>query len=157
MKGSDVERLISRVDCDVALLRAPPRWKLAAVHRILIPIAGRTGHDMLRARLLSSLYRAGVEQFRFLRILPPASTESECRQAEQAYAAFIRNEIPGRFDVKAVRYDDPAEGIVRESRDCGLLVMGLQRHGRRHKGFGRVIQRVAEHTPCPMVLISSRG
>jgi nucleotide-binding universal stress UspA family protein len=156
MKGSELEYLVSRVDCDVALLRAPPRWRLSAVRRMLIPIAGRSGHDLLRARLLASLFRAGVQQFSFLRILPQSVSDLEYQRAVREAAQFIREEVPGRFDVQTIRCDDVAEGIVRYARDCGLLVLGLQRYGRRHKGFGRIVLRVAEHTSCPMVLISSR-
>lgn len=156
MGGTDLEHLLSRVDCDVALLRAPPRWKVSQVQRVLVPLGGRSSHDVLRARLLGSLRRAGVCEIVFLRIVPEASSEDECLRAERDLSIFAREELSGRFSVRVSRAADPAESIVRESRDCGLVVLGLQRMGRRHKGFGSLIQQVARQTPCPLILISSR-
>ena len=157
MQGSELERLVSRVDCDVALLRAPPRWELKKVQKILVPLGGRGSHDVLRARLLGSLCRDGICDIVFLRVLREEATDEECRRGERELSMFVRDELPGRFTVKSVRSNRPAEAIVQEARDYGLIVLGLQRMGRRHKGFGSVTLHIARSTPCPMILISSRG
>ncbi len=59
----------------------------------------------------------------------------------------------GRFARRA-RVDDTAE----EARDPNLLLMlGLQRIGRRRKLFGQIAFEILQQTDCPAILISRRG
>jgi amino acid transporter len=69
---SRVEQLINEVDCDVAILCAPPDWQLAQARRILVPIGGRGEQHELRARLLGSIVRTAPREVTFLRVLPPS-------------------------------------------------------------------------------------
>ena len=54
-----LETILNNVDCDVAILKSDPHWKLGENTRVVVPIGGKGGHDDLRARLLGSLNRAG--------------------------------------------------------------------------------------------------
>ena len=47
--GTRAERLLGSVDADIVVLRSPPNRRLADVKNILLPVAGRGGHDRLIA------------------------------------------------------------------------------------------------------------
>ena len=64
--GSSLEWLLSTVAADVVVLRAGVNWQLQNAKRILVPIAGRGGHDYLLARLLASLVRSSQREVTFL-------------------------------------------------------------------------------------------
>jgi nucleotide-binding universal stress UspA family protein len=46
--------------------------------------------------------------------------------------------------------------ITGEAAESDLLVLGLQRLGRRHKMFGPVVLEIADSTTCPLLMISQR-
>ena len=59
---------------------------------------------------------------------------------------------------RSVQQGQPADVLVEASRDADLLVVGTRGRG----GFaglllGSVSQRLAQHTPCPIVIIPAPG
>jgi hypothetical protein len=65
-----LEKLLNRLECDVAVLAAPPGWRLDHAKRIVVPVGGRGSQKELRARLLSSLGRASGRKITFVRVMP---------------------------------------------------------------------------------------
>ncbi len=155
--GPHLERLMGTVDCDVVVLRAPLGWRLRDVRRILVPLAGRGDHEELRARLLGSLHRSAARESILLQVLPPQATERECDRARQELARIARDEVPGKSRIVVAQAANVAEEVARHAAESDLVVLGLQRLGRRQKMFGDVVLRVARDTSCPILMISRRG
>ncbi len=155
--GRHLEELMGAVGCDVVVLRAPKGWRLRDVRRVLVPIAGRGGHDELRARLLGSLHRMAVRDVALMRVVPLSTSARECKRARHELRQIARDEVPGRSQVVLVEGGNPAQEIARYAADSDLVVLGLQRLGRRHKVFGDVALRVARETSCAILMISKRG
>ncbi len=79
--GTHLESLLGTLDANVVVLRSRPDWRLTDVEKILVPIAGRGGHDHLRALLLGSLLRSTQREVTFLRVLPTDAGHDEVRRA----------------------------------------------------------------------------
>jgi len=155
--GAEMDRLLGQVDSDVVILRAPPGWRLSDANRILVPIGGRGGHDQLRARLLSSLCRSGPKEVTYLRVLPPSVPEEAARDVRRHLQQLGSDEVPGTFRVEVVTREAPVDEIVCRALDNDLVVLGLQRLGRRRKVVGKVSARIARETGGALIIISRRG
>ncbi len=152
-----VEELIGSVTADVVILRAPRRWRIAQVQQILVPLGGRRDHSHLRARLFASLSRIGEAKVTFLRIVSPAASAEERRRAEREVIALARDEANGPYEVVVEEADDPAAVLVGHAAASDLVVMGVQRRGRRRRSFGTLPLTMARETETPLILISRRG
>ena len=152
-----VEKLMTTLDADIVVLRAKQGWQPAQVERILVPVAGVSGHEHLRARLLGSLLRTGQRQVTFLRVLSVAATQDEVRRVRAELRELAEIELRGSGEIEVVLSGDPAAAIAQRANDFELVVMGTQRMGRRKKIFGDVIPQIARQTDCPLVVISRRG
>lgn len=157
LESPDLERLINEVDCDVTILRAPDGWDLTAVRRVLVPLGGRGGQDVIRARLLGSIGRNGEREAHFVRVLGSGASEQEEADALNDLRRIIEVEAPGYGTAEVLRHDDPGEAIVDLAEDSDLIVLGLQRLSRRHKAFGRISLRIARDSSCATILVSRRG
>jgi nucleotide-binding universal stress UspA family protein len=155
--ATPLERLLGATDTDIVVLRAPPHWRLADVRRVLIPIAGRGGHEQLLATLLGSLFRTGQRRFSFVRVLPTRAKPAECRRALRDLTYLAEGDVGTQAEALIVQSDSPEEEIARRANDCDLVILGVQRLSRRQKLFGRFTRSLAQQTPCPLVIISSRG
>lgn len=155
--GSQVEELMGAVDADVVVLRAPRRFELAEVRRVLVPLGGRRDQSHLRARLLGSLCRSGERTVTFLRVVATDATEDEVARAEREARLLAREEAPGAHEVLVVRSDDTQGELIRQAAAHHLVVLGLQRQDRRTKTFGELALRLARGTETPLILISRRG
>ncbi len=156
-QNTPLDHLLSTVDCDVVVLRAPPGWELSNVHQILVPIAGRRGHDELRARLLGSLLRTAARQVTFLRVLPPDASPHACAKARRELDRLARDEARGHSETHVVQSASVADAITMEAAGCDLVILGLQRFSRRHKVFGAMTLNIARGTDCGLIMISRRG
>ncbi|MFH1999686.1 MAG: amino acid permease, partial [Planctomycetota bacterium] len=155
--GTPLDRLMSQVDSDIVVLRAPKGWQLADARRITVPIAGRGGHNRLLARLLASLSRSNHRDITFLKVLPMAATAQESRQAERELQRTARDLCLSDANVNVVSSDSTV-GVVAECADrSDLLILGIQRFSRRRKLFGQFALQVAGKTSCPILLISRSG
>jgi amino acid transporter len=152
-----MEDLMSRVDCDVVVLRAPRGWQLQQARRILVPTGGRGGHDQLRARLLGHLCRTGRREITFLQVLPQFATASMRQRAHQELSAFAADEVITPANITILASATPADVITRHAARNDLTILGLQRFNRRRKVFGDIVLHVARYTPGPLLLLSLRG
>lgn len=152
-----IEDLMSAVDCDVVVLRAPPEWELAGAGRILVPLGGKGYQDTLRARLLGSLSRAKSPEVSYLRVMPLGTPDGEIRRIERELDQFARSEAPGFGRARVLRSDDAAAEVVRECAGSDLTIIGVQRLSRRKKLFGPFAMKVVAETQGALLLISRRG
>jgi amino acid transporter/nucleotide-binding universal stress UspA family protein len=154
---SSLEALMSAVRCDVVVLRATRGWRLEGVRRVLVPIAGWRGHDMLRARLLGSLCRTGSREIVLMRVLPYGTLPHVESGAERGLKRIALDEVPGPAITEVVKSHDAATEIGRRAMESDLLILGLQRSGRRGKLFGDVTLQVARNTTCGIIMIGRGG
>ena len=152
-----LEDLISRLDSDVVILRAPSTWKLNQARRILVPAGGRRDQSPIRARLLGNLCRGGEREVTYLRVLPSAADSETVRRAEEELRKLANDEAPGVSKaVVAVRDDVVAEvGEMADASD--LVILGLQRANRGRGVFGEKVLEIAETIPGPLLMISQRS
>ncbi|MFH1679056.1 MAG: universal stress protein [Candidatus Eisenbacteria bacterium] len=155
--GKHLEELMSSVHCDVAVLRALPGWELRRVRKVLVPVAGRGGHDMLRARLLGNLFRTGPREITLLHVFPEGTPAVTRERARRDLARLAEDEIPGPCELEMIESGDVAKEVAARAADHDLVVLGLQRLGRRRKVFGDAALRIARTTDCGIIMTSRRG
>lgn len=151
-----LEGLITELDADVVILRAPHRWRMAEAERVLVPIGGRRAHSHLRARLLASLSRSGERSVTFLGTLPKTTSTEARRRAERELRNLARDEAAGPYEVVVDYAEDRREAIIRRAADADLVVMGMQRRRRVQHVLGELPLAVAGETEVPLVLIGRR-
>jgi basic amino acid/polyamine antiporter, APA family len=153
----DLERLMSRVDANVVVLRAKREWNLMAVKRALVPVAGRGSQDLLRARLLGSLHLMGIAEITFLLVLPENTPEDALAHFKRWLRQLADDEQTPQARIVVIRNDRPADEIIRRAAEADLLILGLQRKGRHRKVFGDTVLQIARNTSCGLILVNRRG
>jgi amino acid transporter/nucleotide-binding universal stress UspA family protein len=156
-QGTQLESLLSALDANVAVLRSREEWRLSDVKKILVPIAGRGGHEYLRAQLLGSLLRSVPRELTFLRVLPGSATADEVRHAQRELRRLAADEIRQRCNVEVIQSDDALQTVAQKAEEADLLILGVQRLGRRKKLFGEFTRQLARRTSCPLIVMSRRG
>ena len=152
----ELEELINQVDCDVAIMRAPPDWRLAAVRRIVVPIAGKGEEHELRARLLGSLCRTGDRDIKFITVLDSATSDAKRDDALIQVSRLARTKIRGTPSVQVIRSDDPADALKRAAQDADLVVLGLKSAGWQRKVIGPISLQITTEVSCATILLSSK-
>lgn len=155
--SASLEVLMGGVRCDVVVLRAARDWQLEKVRRVLVPVAGRGGHDVLRARLLGSLCRTGSREIVLMRVLPVGVTAAVERSVERELEEIAQDEVPGPAVTKIVKSRDVVAEITRRAMECDLVILGLQPSGRRGKLFGDLTLQIARSTDCGIIMIGRGG
>lgn len=150
-----IETLLNDVDCDVVVLRAPKDWKLDKSTRIIVPVAGRGGHDELRARLLGSLGRAGCTNVRFVQITTERLPASIKRHRERELRIFAEEETFGQPRADLIESDDMVRALADEAGPQDLIILGL-RHQRGQRLFSELTLEVARRTQAATLMISRR-
>jgi amino acid transporter/nucleotide-binding universal stress UspA family protein len=156
-RDEPLEGLLGQLETDVVVLRAPKDWQLAQAQKILVPVGGRGGHDYLLTRLLSSLSRKLKRQVKFLRVVPESTTASDRKRIEKELARTARENSGAQCEQEVIASNDAIGTIAQEVGDSGLVVLGVQRLGRRQKLFGSFTRSVAQRTKAPIIVISRRG
>jgi APA family basic amino acid/polyamine antiporter len=154
--ASNLEDLMGRVDSDVVVLRAPEGWKLSETRRVLVPVGGAGGHDMLRARLLGSLGRTGDREVTFMRIVSENFSEKAVEKLRRSLLILAGDETPGRCRAEVHRSSRVADLISGRARESDLVILGLQRLGRRQKVVGEVAMKIAQDSRCALIMIGRR-
>ncbi len=149
-----IEQLMSRVEGDVVILRAPSDWKLDQVRRVLVPAGGRRDQSPVRARLIGNLCRAGTREVTYLRVLPTTTGPKDERHARRELQKLARDEAPGASSASVVLGDEVTGVVAEQAGANDLLILGLQRLGRRRKVFGDMVLKIANETSCPLLMIS---
>jgi basic amino acid/polyamine antiporter, APA family len=154
-----LDELLTRVRSDVVVLRAPPGWHLERCRRVVVPFAGRSDQERLRARVLSSLARVADPDVEIVRLLPQAADEAACHRAQRHLERLVEGRDLGRVRCVAEATGDAAEALVRRAAAADLLVLGLPRHDADRHALGAFAARVAAGTPasCALMLIHARA
>ncbi len=155
--GTPLERVMSEVDADVVVLRAAKNWRLSDVHRVLVPVGGRGGHDHLRARLLASLSRSRRREVTFLQVVPPGTSAEEVTRRQRELRHMAVDLWPDDPQVIVTIGESPLDTLAQYASQSDLILLGVQRVGRRKKFFGQFALQVARKTTCPLLLICRRG
>ncbi len=153
--GTSAERLLSSVESDVVVLRAADDWDLAGIRDVLVLVAGRGGHDTLRARLLGSLMRVGRRRVTYLRVLPEDASPGAICSARSEMTRLAADETWETAEVVVQTDKNPIAVATRHAQKADLVVLGVQRVGKTRL-FGRFTRRLAQQTECPMIVISHR-
>jgi basic amino acid/polyamine antiporter, APA family len=154
-----LDELLARVRSDVVVLRAPPGWHLERCRRVVVPFAGRSDQERLRARVLSSLARVADPEVEIVRLLPQAADEDACRRAQRHLERLVEGRDLGRVRCVAEATGDAAAALVRRAAAADLLVLGLPRFDADRHALGAFATRVATATPasCAVMLIHARA
>ncbi len=160
--GSDQEQelahpldaLIERLPTDVALLHAKGEFDLDGVRRVLVPLSGKNDHDALRARMIGTLARKGLEHLAFLHVLSPDAPLEAERRAEAALRSYLQDEARGKGETLVIRAADPIGEIVERARGFDLLVLGITRLRGGKSRLGELLARMVQEAPGPVLIIS---
>lgn len=155
--ATHVEKLISSVRSDVAVLRSPPGWNLDQVQRILVPVGGRSSHRQLRARLLSSLYRSAPRQITYLRVVPEETSQRAFDNIQLELQRFAQDEVHAVPEALVIRSNDPLQTIIEHAKQSHLILLGLQRPGMEKRLFGNLPLTVAEQSDCAIIMIHQKA
>lgn len=154
----NLEMLLNSVDSDVVILRAPGDWQMLDVKRILVPVGGRGGHGELLARILGSICRSGNPEITFLRVLPEeADWKSYDRARRELFLYAADQTVEGKIKIMVNNSDDVAGHIIERTVESDLVILGIQRLGRRRKFLGEMTLRIARETDRPLLIISKRN
>lgn len=151
--ATELEQLMSEVESDVAVLRAPPGWRVARARRVLVPVAGRGAQHELRARLLGSLLRSGERDITFVRVLPTSATPQARQEAERALRRLAEEEASGHHQTELVIADDVTAAIAERAERADVVIVGLQRAGAR-ASFGPAVREIVRRTKTATIMLS---
>ena len=151
-----IETLLDQLDADTVVLRAPRRWSLEQVSRVLVPIGGGRDQSHLRARLLSSLARTGERAITFYHTLPASSSDEAHSRAERDLRKLARDEAAGPHEVVVEKSDDPLAAIIARASSSDLVVLGTRRRSRSRPEIGPLPIAIARDCDTPIVLINRR-
>jgi len=158
LDGSELEKLINDVNCDVVVLRAPNEWKFKEVKKVLIPVAGNNEHGELLARIIGTLNRIGNPAIEFVQILPEYSTWENCEKARTDIFKTAEDLMQnGNFSVRIIKKDSVVDEIVSHSKEFDLVILGFRKVGKYLKTFGNLTQQIVQNTDTPIILISRSG
>ena len=150
-----IEYVMNRVDSDIVVLRTTDMWRLSEVKKILVPVRGAGVQDELLARLLGSICRKTNAEVTFLKIVPEDATWQKTDKSRKALFQIAEDQVPnGQFKVVVVKSNNVSEEIISHAEESDLMIVGLQRFGRRRKEFGKLPLYIAQQTKCPLLMIS---
>ncbi len=155
--SQNLEKLVRNVKSDVVVFRQPyTGWKITEARSVLIPVAGFSSHDPLRARVAASLWRTSQPGMTFIQILPSNTPELQVNKNLVKLSRFAGRIIPGNTDVKVVKNDDVKEELIRQAKEHDLVIMGLGKPGINQKAFGGIAIALAEETDSALIFISKK-
>ncbi|MGF1670181.1 MAG: amino acid permease [Balneolaceae bacterium] len=155
--SQNLEKLVKQVKSDVVVFRQPySGWKITEARRILIPVAGFSSHDPLRARVAGSLWRASQPEITFLQILHPNTPQDVIQKNQVKLSRFAGRIIPGKTEAKVILSDDVQKELIKQTAEHDLVIMGLGKPGVHEKAFGSIALALAEKTNTALIFISKK-
>lgn len=157
-QGTDetqLEDLMNQVDCDVAVMRAPPSWRLEGARRILVPIGGRGEQHEMRARMLGAICRSAAREVTFVRVMPQSSSDADLAEVRRSVARMAEIKVRGLSQVEILRSDDPTGAVLAAAADHDLIILGLRQVGRR-AAFGDFALSIAREAPCAVIMLKGK-
>ncbi|MFN2323706.1 MAG: APC family permease, partial [Trueperaceae bacterium] len=153
-----VDALIAAVRSDVVVLRAPVDWHLERCRKVVVPFAGRSDQERLRARVLASLARLSDPDVELVRMLPADADAERCARARRDLEHRIEHRHLGRVRCLAIATDEPVAALASMAAQADLVVLGMPRRDAGHRALGGFAHAVATATPasCAVLLIHAR-
>ncbi len=153
--NQNLEQLVKRVKCDVVVFRQPHSgWRVTEAKKVLIPVAGFSSHDTLRARIAATLWRTSQPEITFLQILLSNTSKEIQRKNRKNLARFAGRIIPGETKTKIVLSDNVKDELIHHASENDLVIMGLGKPGPKEKAFGNVALALAAETDTGLIFIS---
>ncbi len=154
-----VDELITAVRSDVVVLRAPAGWHLERCRKVVVPFAGRSDQERLRARVLGSLARLSDPDVDLVRLLPADADAERCARARRDLERRVEHRHLGRVRCLATATDDPVAALAAMAAQADLLVLGMPKRDAGRQALGGFAHAVAAATPasCAVLLIHARG
>ena len=151
-----MERLLAAIDLDVVILRARENWQLSKAERILVPVAGRGGHEYLMSGVLGSLSRDNNRKITYLRVMPPGTSHADEQREQRAMRELAEDQMRSQAEIQIVQHKEAAIAIAEQAQDFDLIILGATRSDRKAKVIGKFTQRITELTDCPLLVLSSQ-
>ena len=154
-----VDALIAAVRSDVVVLRAPEGWHLERCRKVVVPFAGRSDQERVRARVLGSLARLADPDVDLVRLLPPEADAERCARVVRDLERRVEHRHLGRVRCLAAATGDPVAALAAMAARADLLVLGMPKRDAQHRALGGFAHAVAAATPpsCAVLLIHARG
>jgi amino acid transporter len=155
--GSVIDRIIANPPTDLGIVRHRPYEKL---ERILVPVAGGP-NGRLAVTMAMALAQNTPEQTEVILayVVTPETDETEAEA--RAQTAFRRSAEGLSFDFERqiIQADSPAEGILKATEDCDMVVIGATNRERLWQNLlaGNVSQSVAEEANCTVIIVKRRS
>ena len=132
--------------------------RLRSIHtrKILVPVAGRGGHDHLLARFLGSLTREKQCHVTFMHVANPGEGQKQRGRIERQLSRLADDILRGQSEVLVVESGDPVERIARELEQYDLTILGMQRDSSGLRVLSDFMRTLAGKTANPLVVISSK-
>ena len=153
--GASLEWLLSTISADVVVFRAGLKTKLADVKKILVPVAGRGGHEYLLARLLGSLARSAKREVKFVRVVREGTSRDDIRKARKEISRVAQDNVSGRCEWDVIESNDVVDVIAQLANQSDLLILGAQRAAAR-RIFGTFTREIAARTDCGVIVMSGQ-
>ncbi len=153
--GASLEWLLSTIGADVVVFRAGAKAKLADAKKILVPVAGRGGHEYLLARLLGSLARSAKRDIKFIHIVPEGISREEMRKARKEIIRVAQDNVSGRCDWDVIESNEVVEVVAAQANQSDLLILGAQRVATKRM-FGSFTREIAARTDCGVIVMSGQ-
>ncbi len=122
----------------------------------MVPVAGRGGHDHLLARLLASLSRKQRRDINFVRVVPTNTPPAELKRIQRELDRMAYDNTAGICNREVILSDDPVSAISDRAQASDLMILGIQRIGRKQKLFGSFTHEIAQRSVCPIIVMSRR-
>ena len=138
------------------ILRARENWQLSKAERILVPVAGRGGHEYLMSGVLGSLSRDNNRKITYLRVMPPGTSHADEQREQRAMRELAEDQMRSQAEIQIVQHKEAALAIAEQAQDFDLIILGATRSDRKAKVIGKFTQRITELTDCPLLVLSSQ-
>jgi len=154
--GSVIDQIVSNPPADIAILRYRPYKEF---NRIMVPIAGGP-NGRLAVNLALAVAKNSPEESQIF-LVNVAVGDTNQKQAEARANSAFRYAIHGLdypFETKIIPAETPAEGILKGSETCDLIVIGATKEQRfRNLLMGNVAQKVADGAHCPVIIVKRQS
>ena len=148
--SSIIDSVISKFPGEVAVVHG--NFKKENIKTILIPFTVDI-HAMLATEIAPALLDYFKCKIKILLVYEPETTQKERKERENKVYQLIReNSLPA--DVKIIKDADIVKGIVKESKNADMLLMGGKTGDFLELLLGRSLaQEITEQSACPVVWV----
>ncbi|MBN2808992.1 MAG: amino acid permease [Deltaproteobacteria bacterium] len=152
MSGT-LEELFDRLECNVAVLRAPTGWQVEQARHILVPVSLRSRPNALRARLLSHLNRHDRDcLITYLMVIPSTLSPAAQERVRRVNTTNMIDEITGAV-LQVVVSDEALPAIITAAAETDMIVLGLEQNKQKRRVISAIPQGVLRGTDKAVLLL----